>query len=345
MGLGKIDFERIVMCAAEVGISDIHIAEGEPVYWRRCGCLSPLREFIPTAEDIFKIFQRFVTEADMEKFIAEKALNIAWEFNHFRYRIHVYYKRAKVAFAMRVLPRKIPQMESLGQAGKIEQYAGCRSGLLLVTGATGSGKTTTVAALLERLNETDTLHILTLEDPIEFIYDKGCSLISQLEYGQDFLTYAEGVEHAMRESPDVIMVSEMRDSQTVEAVLNAAASGHFVIATMHAGSVIEAVERIISMYPSEMQNMVKSLLASVLVGIQTQQLVTRRGGNRVCAVETIKGTNAVKNLIRSGKFEQLVNIMQAGRHEGMQTMEMGLESIKEREILRPHTPAIYCACE
>lgn len=236
--------------------------------------------------------------------------------------------------AIRVMPMQIPQLENLGQAGLIGQFADYRQGLLLVTGATGAGKSTTVAALLDELNRGSSLHILTLEDPVEYELPSETSLVSQLEKEVDFFSYGQAVENAMRQAPDIIMVSEMRDVETVQAVLNAAVSGHYVIATMHAGSVIEAVERLVSMYPAEKQSMAKSLLASSLVGICTQKLLPGRQGLKECALECLKANGAVRNIIRSGKYDQLYNIMEAGVGEGMQTMALAEDKLRRSNLLK-----------
>ena len=251
-----------------------------------------------------------------------------------RYRVHVYKKRGQISFAIRTLPRQIPALEQLGQAEIAGRFGDRRQGLFLVTGATGAGKSTTVAALLESMNRSGNLHILTLEDPIEFLFTKGYGLVSQLEKGDDFGDYFQAVENAMREGPDVIMVSELRDYRTVHAVLNAAVSGHYVIATMHAGSVTETVERLISMYPEEQQSMGRSLLAASLQGICTQQLLTGRGGIKHCAVECLNANHAARNIIRSGKYEQLHNIIQSGMAEGMQSMEMGVDKLRKANLVR-----------
>lgn len=338
MCLNFKDFERIMCCASEGGISDVHITAGEPVRWKHADRLSMLREYVPTDKDIFNIFQVIVREELWEKLARECALNCSWEHKGFRYRVHIYRKRGRLSFAIRVLPRKVPYLSDLGQVSTVERYAEVEQGLLLITGATGAGKSTTAAALLENINQNRNLHILTLEDPIEFLYPQAGCLISQRERGEDFEEYGQAVENAMREAPDVIMVSEMRDARTVQAVLNAAVSGHFVVATMHAGGAVEAVERIISMYPADQQGMARSLLASSLVGICSQRILSGVNFTRHCAVESLTANHAVRNVIRSGKYEQLTTIMQSSAAEGMQTMEMGIELLQNGYIGQQQRP-------
>lgn len=333
MGMSKKNFFRIMRCASEANISDVNFAADEPVFWRRSGMWSPLREYKPTQEDIYQIFCELIKTDDWDELVKKKCLNCAWTMDKWRYRIHAYYKLGKLSFAIRVLPQTIPSFFSLGQATIIQQFAGYRHGLLLITGTTGAGKTTSVAAFLEDLNQQESLHILTLEDPVEFIYSKGRCLISQRELGDDFLSFPDAMEQAMREAPDVVMISELRDGQTVEAVLKAAVSGCLVVATMHAGSTTEAVERIISMLPESQQALGKSLLASSLIGVCTQCLLPGKSGRQLCAVECLKNNEAVRNIIRSGRYEQLKNVMQAGNMEGMQTMEKAVEKLRNSNLL------------
>lgn len=333
MCVSNKDMERILHCASEAGISDVHVTAGVPVFWRRGDILSPLKQYVPDVENIFRFVRQYFPKRIQEKIMDGENTDFTLQLNAWRYRVHCYSKRGRMAMAIRVLPMQIPQLGQLGQASMIAQFADCRQGLLLVTGATGAGKSTTVASLLEVL-QSSSLHILTLEDPIEYELSSEASLISQLEREVDFQSYGQAVENAMRQAPDVIMVSEMRDMETVHAVLNAAVSGHYVIATMHAGSVIEAVERLISMYPLEKQAMARSLLASSLVGICTQRLLTGKRGVKECAVECLNANGAVRNIIRSGKYEQLYSLMEAGVSEGMQTMEMAEDKLRRQGLLK-----------
>lgn len=334
MSLSRNMLMKILRCASEAGISDVHICAKQPVYWRRGENLSPLEDYVPTDKDIYDFFQLLVKKDLWTEMARRKAVNCTYQMEDWRYRIHAYRKAGGIAFSVRVLPRCIPNLGELGQAALAGRFMDSRQGLLLVTGATGAGKSTTVAALLEAMSQKGNLHILTLEDPVEFIFPRSRSLVSQLELGEDFIDYEQAVRNAMRESPDVIMVSEMRDRGTVQAVLNAAVSGHYVIATMHAGTAAEAVERLVSMYPAQQQAMAQSLLSASLVGVCSQRLLPGRGGVRQCAMECLAVNHAVRNIIRQGKYEQLNNVMQAGGAEGMQTMKMAVEALEKRNLLR-----------
>lgn len=334
MGLCESDFEEILMGASQRGASDVFISEAVPVFCRKWGTLSVMKKGVASKEDIWKIFSRITRRDQQEEFLRRKEVDFTWELLGWRYRVHIYRQRGNIAFAFRIMPNKIPQLEELGQAVAIRQFMNYRDGLLLVTGSTGAGKTTTVASFLQEMNKNKDYHILTLEDPVEFVYPQGRCLFSQQELGGDFLGYPSGIISAMRENPDVIMIAELRDGRTCEAALSAAASGHYVIATMHTGGVVETVERFISMIPTEKQNLARSMLASSLRGICAQKLYKGKDGGLHCGMEILHGNNAVANIIRKGKYELLQSVMQSGNHQGMQTMEMALEKLRSKNLLK-----------
>lgn len=334
MALDKNEFLRILTCASEAGVSDVFVSEGTAVHWRRCGVMSPLKEYVAGGDDIAAIFAELATKPHRELFVKNKEVDFTWEYRQRRYRIHIYRRLGRIAFAIRVFPWKIPALVELGQASGVQQFMDYDDGLFLVTGATGAGKTTTVAAMLAEYNRTRDYHILTLEDPVEYLYPKGRCLFSQQELGRDFNDYHSGIVSAMRENPDIIMIAELRDGATCEAALSAAASGHYVIATMHTGGAVETVERIISMVDSSRQNLARSMLASALRGVCSQKLYRGKAGSQHCGVELLKVNNAARNIIRNGKYEQLNSVMQSGGSQGMQTMEMAVEALRQDGLLR-----------
>lgn len=334
MGLCESDFEEILISASQGGASDVFISEAVPVFYRQWGMLSVIKEYKASKEDIWKIFSRITHRDQQEEFLRRKEVDFTWELSGWRYRVHIYRQQGKIAFAFRIMPHKIPGLEELGQAAAIRQFMDCRDGLLLVTGATGAGKTTTVAALLAEMNKNKNYHILTLEDPVEFVYPQGRCLFSQQELGGDFFGYPGGIISAMRENPDVIMIAELRDGKSCEAALSAAASGHYVIATMHTGGVVETVERFISMVSPEKQNLARSMLASSLRGICAQKLYKGVDGRLHCGAEILQGNNAAANIIRRGKYELLKSVMQSGAVQGMQTMEMAMEKLRSQNLIK-----------
>lgn len=329
MGVNEAVFSEILANAVEQGASDIFISAEVPVYWRRAGQLEPLLEYTASSDDIAGLFSVVADENIKKQFSFCREVDFTWSDDNARFRIHLYSRLGKPAFAIRVLAGVLPCLAGLGQAGRARDFLGYESGLFLVTGATGAGKTTTVAAMLAEYNNSRDYHILTLEDPVEYTYPSGRCLFSQQELGKDFLDYRQGIISAMRENPDVIMISELRDVGACEATLSAASSGHYVIATMHTGGAVETVERFISMFDSSRQRLAQSMLADSLRGICSQKLISGSGYEQYCVAEILHTNNAVKNIIRSGKYEQLTSVMQSGGNWGMQTMEMGEERFRK----------------
>lgn len=327
MSLTDHEFERIMICAAEANISDVHFHVDEPVFWRRYGELSPLKEYVPTAEDLWRIFVGMASEQQQEEYENGNDVDFSWCMEQWRYRVNVYRQRGKLSFAFRTIKRLIPDLEALGEAGKIKQFLNKRQGLIMITGATGSGKTTTMAAFINNLNENEDLHIVTMEDPVEYVYPKGKSIISQRELGRDFVSYEAALQSVLRQDPDVICVAELRNKKVAQLALDAAATGHLVITTMHTSSVDEAIARLESMFPPEQQPQVRNMMASVLIGVSAQRLMPNPKGGRFSAAEILVVNQPVKNLIRTGKYEQLASVMQSSFKDGMQTMEMSVENL------------------
>lgn len=334
MGLSDHDFERILICAAEAGISDIHIHARKPVYWRRYGNLSPLREYVPSIEDLWRIFNRIAEEDVREKYVDGNDVDFGWNMEQWRFRINAYRQNGNLSFALRTINRIIPQLDDLGEAGKIQQFIKARQGLLMITGATSMGKTTTMAAYINELNQHEDLHIITLEDPIEYVYPRGRSIISQRELGQDFMSYTTALRSVLRQDPDVICVSELRNYEVAQLAINAAATGHLVITTMHTASTTEALQRLESMFPAEQQTQARNLISTVLIGISAQQLLPCSRGGLQSAVEILVANQPIRNLIRTGKYEQIETVLQSSMKEGMQTMDISLEHLRSLDLLK-----------
>ena len=324
---------HILVCGSQTGVSDIFITEGRPVYWRHNGRLTAQGEAVLDKDTIEAFYASITSREQQMSFIKDQEADFTWSYQQWRYRIHIYRRMGEIAMAVRLFPPTIPHLDELGQANLIRQFMDYEDGLLLVTGATGAGKTTTMAAMLAEYNRHKEYHILTLEDPVEYLDPAGRCLFSQQERGRDFRDYRRGIISAMRENPDIIMLAELRDGGTCEAALSAAASGHYVIATMHTGGVVETVERFISMFDSSRQTLARSMLAASLRGICCQKLVRGRDNTQHAAVEVLHSNKAVSNIIRTGQYEQLVSVMQAGHRYGMQTMEMALTDLREQQLL------------
>ena len=323
--------EKILYEAVSRNASDIHLTIGQPPFLRVAGEIFQSGEIL-TAHDVGK----FLDEILSPRLREELEKNLAVDFSYVeenlsrRFRVNVYYQRKFPALALRLIAKEIPRLEDLGAPTALKKFFNAAQGLILVTGRTGSGKSTTLAAFLNELCKIRPCHLLTLEDPIEFEYKAEKSFISQRELGQDFLNFADAVRTAMREMPDVLLIGEIRDAATMHAALEASAAGVLVLATLHTKSAAETAMRVETMFPLVQRDAIRDLFADEFSAIISQQLVkTARG--RTCAAEVLLANPAAQSLIRQGKYVQLQNVMMSGRAQGMQTMEAALKGLGVRD--------------
>jgi twitching motility protein PilT len=252
-----------------------------------------------------------------------------------RYRANAYRQQRGVALALRPIPSTVPTLESIEAPALLRTLAELEQGLVLVVGATGSGKSTTLAAMTQHINSAAAKHVLTIEDPVEFVYEPLRSLITQREVGRDTPSFSDALKAALREDPDVILLGEMRDLETIRLALTAAETGHLVLATLHTATAPQAIERILDVFPGEERDLARTLLADVLRAVVAQQLVARSDNQgRIAAHEILVGTPAVRNLIRENKTAQLVSVMQTGQQQGMQTMVQSLERLVRNRLIQ-----------
>ena len=308
--------------------SDLVLTVGAVPTGRLDGALRPLGDERLTRDDLRAIVHGITSEA--QRAALEEARDLDFSFNwqdRARLRANVFHQRGSLAVALRVLPYQIPDADTLGIPGICLDWADGYHGLVLVTGPTGSGKSTTLAALVDRINRRRPVHIITIEDPIEYMYRHGRAVVNQREIGTDVTTFARGVRAALRENPDVILVGEMRDHETIQIALTAAETGHLVFATLHTNDAAQTVDRIVDVFQAAQQQQVRVQLANSLVGIVYQILLPRIGGGRVAAHEVVVANPAVRNLIREGKSNQIRNVIQTGSSAGMQTLEKSLNAL------------------
>jgi twitching motility protein PilT len=311
----------------DLGASDLHVAAGSPPLVRVHGELLPMEE-LPAleADDTQQLLYRILSTEQQKRLEIDRQIDMSYAISGVaRFRVNVFFQRGAVGAAFRLIPYKILTLEELRLPSSLHEMADRPRGLVLVTGPTGSGKTTTLAALIDEINRNRAGHILTIEDPIEFLHRHRRCLVNQREIGSDASGFAEALRAALRQDPDVILLGEMRDLETISTALTAAETGHLVFATLHTRGAAGTIDRIIDVFPSEQQGQVRAMLASSLEGIVTQTLLpTADGQGRVAALEILIPDYAVRNLIRQRKLEQIYTVMQTGTGRGMQTMEQAL---------------------
>jgi twitching motility protein PilT len=309
------------------GASDLHITAGERPKLRIDGQITnSMTDQILGPRETLTMAYSILTETQKKRFETEDELDFSFGIQNLsRFRGNVYKQRGCVAMAIRQIPFHIKSFSELGLPPIIERFAEKPRGLVLVTGPTGSGKSTTLAAMIDKINQEERGHIITVEDPIEFVHKHGNCIVNQREVGTDTKTFAAALKYALRQDPDVVLVGEMRDLETIQAALTIAETGHLAFATLHTNSCAETINRIIDVFPSNQQSQVRAQLAFVLEGVVTQSLLPRaKGGGRVAACEIMVCTPAVRACIRDDKVHQIYSIMQAGKKHGMQTLNDAL---------------------
>jgi twitching motility protein PilT len=324
---GKINLRMLLEEMIRRGASDLHLTAGERPKLRIDGqIVNASTDHVLTAKDTLQLAYSILTENQKKRFETEDELDFSFGIQNLsRFRGNVYRQRGCVAVAIRQIPFQIKGIEELGLPPIVAKLAEKPRGLVLVTGPTGSGKSTTLAAMIDKINREEKGHILTIEDPIEFIHrHQGC-IVNQREVGADTKSFSAALKYALRQDPDVVLIGEMRDLETIAAALTIAETGHLCFATLHTNSAAESINRIIDAFPSNQQAQVRAQLSFVLEGVITQTLLPRaRGGGRVCAMEVLVCTPAVRACIRDDKVHQIYSIMQAGKKHGMQTLNDAL---------------------
>ena len=339
------ELKRLMALALETGASDLHLKALAPPAMRVHGVLAPIPDApVFQQEDIDRMLEEITTPEQRARLTAEKELDFSaiLEEAGVRFRVNASYQRDSLALVMRVVPGRVPSFEELGPPDAFRVLAGRRQGLVLVTGAAGTGKSTSLAAMIDHINGVRQCHVVTIEDPIEFVHQDRKAYIAQREVGLDTTSFAEALRRVLRQDPDVILIGEMRDLETIATALTAAETGHLVLATLHTNNAPQTIDRIIDVFPPGQQTQVRLQLSAVLQGIMSMALLPKADGpGRVPAVEVLMATPAVRNLIRDGKTYQIPNIMQMGTRDGSQTMEQALRSLVERQLVRREDTLFY----
>src|SRR5437899_3257809 len=318
------------------GASDLHISVASPPAIRVRGHIHRLEGYEPlTPDDTRQLMYRILSSEQQKQFEIKRQLDFAYSMPGLaRFRVNCYMQREAVGGAFRVIPQDIKSMEELNLPAALHELTEKPRGIVLVTGPTGSGKSTTLAAIVDEINRNRAEHILTVEDPIEFVHKHKRCIVNQREIGPDAISFAEALKAALRQDPDVILVGEMRDLETISTALTAAETGHLVFGTLHTQSAPSTIDRIIDVFPPSQQEQVRIMIANSLQAIVTQTLLpTADGAGRVAALEILLPDDAVRNLIRQGKVEQIYSVMQTNTSRGMQTMEQSLADLITRGVV------------
>ncbi len=318
-----VSIEELVAKAKADGASDIHLICGLSPKYRRNGEIADMGGEALTAEDCFAV-ARYLSGVEFERFERVGELDGADTFANNRCRIHLFMQQGVPSLALRLLREEIPVLEQLNLPPAVAPLVDLHKGIVLVTGETGSGKSTTLAALLDAINHRFCRHIVTLEDPVEYVYKPDKCIINQREVGKDTESFAAGLRASLREDPDVILIGEMRDQETIETAITAAETGHLVFGTLHTGSASDAVDRIVQVFPEGAQQQIRLQLSMTLQAVLTQQLVPKKTGGRALAAELMLVTDAIRNLIRSGNTPQIANAVATSAAIGGQTMDQAL---------------------
>ena len=329
MQIGLIpEMKKLLDLAVERKASDLHLTVGMPPMLRIDGVLMPIPQTQPlTGEIALELVQSFMTQDQVERLKVRKEIDFSFGYQSMRFRTNVYFQKGYIAASLRLIPKLVQSLADLGLPPILEKFITPSQGFVIITGPTGHGKSTTLAAMINEINHTRSEHIVTIEDPIEYVFEHEKSIISQREVGSDTNSFGRALRSSSREDPNVVLIGEMRDLETIEAALTLAETGHLVFTTLHTNSASQTADRIVDVFPPHQQQQVRMQLANVLLGVVSQRLIPKAQGGRVAACEIMVANSAVRNTIREGKTHQLSNIIQTSAAEGMISMDKVLAEL------------------
>lgn len=329
-----LSIQEIFQTAADRKASDVHLIANQPPIFRIDGILNRSELQILSSEDIINMVSKVLAEGQKKEIFEKKELDFSYHIEKVaRFRVNLYWEKNNMALAARIIWPHLPTMEEIDMPPIAYDLTKLNQGLIVVTGPTGCGKSTTLAAMMNYINQTRACNILTLEDPIEFVFEPEKSIISQRELGKDMFSFQEGLKHVVRQDPNVIMVGEMRDLETIGLALTLAETGHLIFATLHTPNAPQTIDRIIDVFPPHQQTQIRLQLALSLKAIIAQHLLPKKIGGRVAAREVLINTPAIANLIRENKTAQIISLLQTGSKEGMTSMEQSLNKLVQRGII------------
>ncbi len=330
-----MDLDEVVALSVKHNAADLHLCSGHLPHWRRQGVLEPIPQQTALDGDWLETFlQQWLSGVQQDELEASGHVDFAITLKSgVRLRANLFMQRHGLSLALRLIASQAPNINPLQLPDVVTQLLQLEEGLILITGATGSGKSTTLAAMVDSLNREQARHIITLEDPIEFVHHSQRSLIQQREVGTHAASFQHGLKAALREDPDVILLGELRDSETIRLALTAAETGHLVLATLHTRGATQAVDRLVDVFPAEEKNLVRTQLAGSLKAVLAQRLVPAKNGGRIGLFEVLVATPAVVNLIREGKMHQLPGVLQTGAQSGMQTFAQSEQARQQAGLI------------
>ncbi len=327
--MNEVRIEMLLQEVINQNASDLHLQVGLPPMIRIDGSLGPIANTpVLDAEAVERLVFGILDEDQQQILLKDKEFDFSFAFGTLgRFRVNAFHERGNIAAALRLIPNDIKTVTELGLPTVVENFANYPRGLVLVTGPTGSGKSTTLAALIDKINTEKAVHIITIEDPIEFTHKSKRSVIVQREVHYDTYSFNAALRSALREDPDVVLIGEMRDLETISAAITIAETGHLVFATLHTNSASQSIDRMVNVFPPHQQPQIKAQLANILQAIMAQRLIPSIGGGRIVAAEILIANSAVRNIIREGKSHQLDNVIQTSSDEGMQSMDRTLVNL------------------
>lgn len=332
-----IHIQTVFAAASEKGASDVHLVVGKPVLFRIDGELVPQGTDVLTNEDTAKAIAEVLGDFQMKRFEEHKEIDVSYALpSGVRLRVNCHYERGTMSMAARIIPESIPSLEELGLE-QLQELCSGSSGLILFTGPTGAGKSTSLASMIEYINHTAGGNIITLEDPVEFLFSQGKGIVRQREFGSDFLSFPEALKRMLRQDPDIIMVGEMRDLETIAAALTLAETGHLVFATLHTPNAKQTIDRIVDVFPPHQQQQIRTQLSLSLKAVIAQRLIPKEGGGRIAHREVLINTPAVANIIRDNRIAEVTSVMQTGKTEGMLTFEKHAEELLKAGMISKET--------
>lgn len=326
--------KELLKIAAEKKASDLHLVVGIPPVIRIDGDLKYLEEknkVLP--KEMEAMIVQMLSANDLERFKTSKELDFGYGMDDFRYRVNLHFEKGNMGLVARVISEHIPSLDEIGMPKIVYNLLDLKQGLILLTGPTGCGKSTSLAAMVDYINNNRFAHIITLEDPIEYLFESKKSIIMQRQLGSDMLSFAEGLKHALRQDPNVIMVGEMRDLETIATTITLAETGHLVLATLHTYNAAQTIDRIIDIFPPHQQNQVRQQLSMTLASVVSQRLLPKVGGGRIASREIMINTPAVANMIREGKISQLKTIIETSSKEGMVSLDQNVQALYKEKLI------------